>query len=354
MSTQPTSALTFGDLILETALKMGVPYYGADGTEEPQVPVDPHDLSVCKRVVNNAIRMFVADAPPSGWRWMRPTQSFVLWPTIAADASRTVTAGAFDSANSETPLTANSAVFFETMEDKDILIKNIEVSPGTFEDQTFRIKRYTSPTVVVLAGDASAALDAHQYSITANGDYTLPRDFGGPHGGPITFGPDTNHYTTVEWSDESAVRSMRSVTSDTTGFPIAIAVKLADSVQTGDRRRYVLATYPTPHSQFTVQFKYNIHFDKLVDVGESPPSPVVHDETLRAACRAVVERDINREIDGPDWLYYTGKRLPASKDADSRSGPRRLGYFGNPDRHDSRHDRHPFRRPNVTFNTDTP
>lgn len=341
MSAQPTSALTFSDLILETALKMGVAYYGADGTEAPQIPTDAHDLADCKRHVNNAIRMFIGDAPKVGWRWARPAKSFTLWASIAVDASRTVTAGAYDAPNDQTLLTLTGGVFYETMEDKDIVITGVG---------TFRIKQYVTATTAYVAGDASS-VSADTYSITADGDYTLPRDFGGDHGGPVTFGSDTNQTTIIQWADESQIRDARTVTADTTGFPTLVAVKSADTIYSGERRRYALAVYPIPYSNFTVEFKYNVYFDALTSLTEYAPSPIVHDETLRAACRAVVERDVDRITNGPDWQYYRSNRLPPSQDADSRSGPRRLGYFGNPTRGGADMGRYPIRRPNVTYDT---
>ncbi|KKL50219.1 hypothetical protein LCGC14_2307650, partial [marine sediment metagenome] len=83
MATNPTGALTFEDLIIEVAIKLGVAYYGAAGDKEAQVPIDVHDLSICKRVVNNAIRLFLSDAPPNGWRCQHPVASLTMWASVA-------------------------------------------------------------------------------------------------------------------------------------------------------------------------------------------------------------------------------------------------------------------------------
>jgi len=344
MSVEPTSSLTFGDLILDTALKMGVAYYGADGTEMPQVPVDPHDLFECKRHVNNAIRMFINDAPIAGWRWTRPVALLQMWATIATDAARTVSGGVYDSVNNETLLTSTSAVFLETMEDADIVVTGAT---------TFRMKRHTSPTTMYIEGDASAVAAA-TYSIASNGDFRMPRDFAGSYGGPITFARDTNQTTRIDWVDESEIRSLRNVSSETTGFPIIAALRLAREIETGDRRRYVFSVFPTPYTSFDVEFKYHLMFTELISVTEYPPSPAVHDETLRGAVRAVIERDVDRTTDGPDWQYYRGICLKRSHEYDARSGPRRLGYFGNNPRDEREKDGRTsqgWRRPNVTFNS---
>src|ERR1700744_5506065 len=85
-TTEPSSVLAFQDLILEVAYKIGVAYYGSDGQGVPQIPVDAHDLYICKEIVNKAIRMFINDGPkPNGWKWLNPIAQIDFWPMIAAD-----------------------------------------------------------------------------------------------------------------------------------------------------------------------------------------------------------------------------------------------------------------------------
>ncbi len=78
--TTPTLELTFTDLILEVAEFGGIAYYGTDGDEVAQIPADTHDLALCKRIVNKALRKFIADSPPNGWRWMRKTARITFAP----------------------------------------------------------------------------------------------------------------------------------------------------------------------------------------------------------------------------------------------------------------------------------
>lgn len=83
---EPTSALTFNDLIMEVSYKIGCPYYGADGEGPPQAPIDNHDLVLCQRIVNKAVRKFIADGPkPNGWRWTNPIAQIDLYPQISYD-----------------------------------------------------------------------------------------------------------------------------------------------------------------------------------------------------------------------------------------------------------------------------
>ena len=91
-TTEPSSVLTFNDLILEVAYKIGVAYYGSDGQGALQIPVDARDLDLCMRIVNKAIRMFINDGPgPNGWKWLNPVAQMDIWPLISADTSGSTT-----------------------------------------------------------------------------------------------------------------------------------------------------------------------------------------------------------------------------------------------------------------------
>lgn len=63
--------LTFSELVKRVAELSGSAYYTDNGQGRAEVPIDQHDLDKCKRVVNDAMRTFIADAPIKGWRWMR-------------------------------------------------------------------------------------------------------------------------------------------------------------------------------------------------------------------------------------------------------------------------------------------
>jgi hypothetical protein len=83
---EPTSALTFNDLVTEVSYKIGCSYYGSDGTGAPQAPIDAHDLALCQRIVNKAVRKMINDGPrPNGWRWLNVIAQVDLWPQISYD-----------------------------------------------------------------------------------------------------------------------------------------------------------------------------------------------------------------------------------------------------------------------------
>lgn len=319
MSSVPTSALTFADLILEVALKLGVAYYGPDGTGAAQIPTNTHDLAMCKRLVNAGIRRFIADAPkPAGWRWTRPVASVALWPDVTEDDSLTVSFGSYDSAGDQTLVTANQTVFYESMEQKTITLH---------DGNTVVIKRYVSPTQVYVYGDHSSETDGQTFSIVSGGDFTLPRTFAGTYTGQITFGESTNRAVPIAWADESLIRRLRENVSENTGTPTYAAVALFQPPGVR-RRQYQLRVYPKPDETYTVEFPFDLHFDSLTANDDPLPTPIAHDEAIRAACLAAAELEMDG-AEGTATAYYRDTALPNSHAIDARSAPPRLGYFGN-------------------------
>jgi len=345
MSSEPTSVLTFQDLIIEVARRIGVADYGEDGTEEVQVPVDAHDLAECKRHVNNAIRMVLNDAPaPNGWRFTRPTASVVIWGTIGTDSDNKVTSLGYDPATDKTTLQTSDDSFYESMEEKSLVLTGVD---------TFTVTDYVNAKKVKVRGDATGAGTAGvTWSITADGNYTLPRSFGGQVIGVPTYTADTNQGVSLQWSDESVIRKWRENITDETGDPYLLAIRpMATSVSR--RRRWEMMAYPKPDEVMTVEFPYHLHFDRLVDLDEVPPLPFAHDETVKAACLAVAEKDVEG-APGADWNYYENSCLPNSYRVDAMAAPKRLGYFGNPEAPTDApikfFRKHIYQRPNVSVN----
>lgn len=345
MSTEPTSTLTFRDLIIEVSRKIGVAYYGEDGLGVAQVPVDAHDLDECKRHVNNGIRRFLHDAPPGGWRFARPVASVTLWGDIGVNTSNLITSAGYDPGENVTTLTAGSDSFYESMEGHPIVLTGVD---------TFTIRSYVNATTIKVTGDATGAgTSGVTWSMTTNGNFTLPATFAGQYSGDITYAADSNEGVDIEWIDEGTIRKYRENVTNETGDPWWAAIRPMNSTFDG-RRRWELLAYPLPDEVHIVQFPYDLHFDKLVDLDEYPPVPYVHDETIKAACLAVMEMDVEQMETGQHTAYYQSQCLLNSYRIDARSGPKRLGYFGNPGSQ-QRGGIHHFRqnvydRPTVTFN----
>lgn len=320
MSSEPTSAYAFRDLILEVARKLGYASYGDDGDGELQLPEDNHDLAECKRHVNNGIRMFLMDAPqPNGWRWTRPVAKLTIWGTLNEDSSKTVTSSGYDPETKKTTLKANVDSFYETMEEHTISIK---------DGDDYTISDVVDARTIKVRGDATAVgTSGTQWSMESDGNFTLPRDFSGQYVGVITYESDTNQGVSLDWTDESTIRLWRENISDETGDPFWAAVRPMSGGT--PRRRWELLVYPQPDEIMVVEFAYHLHFDKLLELDEVPPTPFAHDEAVKAACLAAAEKDAE-DAPGNDFQYYRQVCLPNSYRIDAQSAPKRLGYFGNP------------------------
>lgn len=388
MATNPTGAMTFQDLIIETAIKLGVAFYGTDGDEEAQVPTNAHDLSMCKLIVNSAIRMFLANAPPNGWRCQHPVASLTLWASVALEAAATAAwvtstaytvgdkvtdsgesyvclvahtsgtfatdlaaaywretydcTGVYEPSTDTTLITASGAVFYDSMELKSIVVTDVD---------TLTIATYVSTTAVRVAGDHNWT-GSKTFSITSDGDYTLPRTFGGEVSGEITYAADTSPTVTIAWRHESVIRHLREVTTSETGYSYLAATRKMDD----DGDRWELLTWPVPNSTYVVEFPYELYFNKLVGLTESHPCGHAHDEAIKAACFAVLERD-GEDMIGDLMRYYREIALPDSFKIDGRQAPRNLGKMrsGSRGRRGSwRNFREHRPRPSVAYDINTP
>lgn len=371
--TEPTSAMAFGDLILEVAYKLGCAYYGSDGTSAPQVPIDTHDLALCQRIVNKGIRMFINDGPPpNGWSWLKPIAQVDIWPQISAGGTGStsyLTSTAFTSTaqGSLTTLTLHppsgflstafsTALFYPTMEIKTIWLggnppagtpgiqQNLQSTSTT--GTPFTVVNYLSASTIQILGAPSSTLfvgpDGHtpstggstNWAMISDGDYTLPADFSGQYCGEVSYVANTNRGMILRWTSEAMIRQRRQNYNFETGTPYTCAVRLmpTPSLPTDYapmRRRWSFMTWRISSEFLHVLFPYVLGFQNLVNLTDTPPSPFSHDEALKACCLAVAEKEVTDQY-GVDWQYYKSDALPKSWRIDSMNAPKRLGYFGNP------------------------
>lgn len=144
---EPTSALTYEDLILAVAERLGVAFYGANGDQAAKIPdatTMPYELDRCKRFVQDGIRMFIADAPPAGWRWQKPLAQVDLWPEKGlAMPSSSTGANVVTSSHiaGTTHVYASTAWFSASSVGLILAVRNTGV---------FTIAAYVSPTEVTL------------------------------------------------------------------------------------------------------------------------------------------------------------------------------------------------------------
>ena len=267
---EPTSALNFYDLILRVAREAGIAYSGSSGSEKAMIPVDEYDLDLCKQVVNDGVRMFIADAPAKGWRWMRRKMS------VSLTAIRIT--GTADSASTTTVVDLTLADDYDT--DNDLLNYYCYILTGTGAGSWAKITGYTALTGTITVADwldkygNAGGTDPDTDSTfavtdveTVGGDiarYPLAEDFGGEVNGQIQYEASSSHGTHIEWCDESLIRTRRSATVQT-GYPKLAAIRSLEYISGGfgPKRRFELIVDPQPSAAEVVEFPYTLYFDKL-------------------------------------------------------------------------------------------
>lgn len=271
---EPTSALSFEDLILRVAREAGISYHGSSGAERAMIPADDeHNLDLCKTIVNDAIRMFIADAPPKGWRWMRRIMSVVLTATrITGIADATTDATHLVDLTLATTYTTTDQL-------KDYYAYILTgTGAGSYAKITAYNKTTGSCTVAdwldaygnpgVAAGDPVTGDTFAITSVeTVGGDisrYPLAENFGGEINGEIHYAENTNHSSVIEWRDEAYIRARRTVTV-ITGYPRFAAYRPLEFYAggTGPKRRWELILDRDPVAADTVEFPYTLSFDSL-------------------------------------------------------------------------------------------
>jgi hypothetical protein len=310
---EPTSVYSFSDLVAAVAKEMGVAYYGG-GSGRAMLPADDdYNLQLCKDLVNDAIKMFISDAPRNGWRWMRRI--------MKVDISNVRATGTADAADS-TSITDLTLV--DTYDSDDDLNNYwCYILTGTGQYSYAKITDYNGTTGKCTVADwldqygnaggtdpaAASTFAITQYE-TVGGDiarYPLAENFGGEVNGKITYTKDSAHSAFISWVDEAQVR-LSKVVNEISGYPRRAAYRplepagstLADTSAT---RRFELILDPKPSAADTLEFPYTLYFDKLdleAGVGDSGS-----DTTLVDAARTEGDDYFNGWI--CRIIYGTGK-----------------------------------------------
>ena len=263
---EPTSILSYYDFILKTAELAAVAYYGATAQERAIIPInDVNTFDKCKRIVNDGIRMFIAGAPPLGWRWKNRIQSVTF--------GSVETTGECDSAGDSTSLIDTELQSVYDTDDEIVGYYVYDITQNIYAV----ITAYTAGTDASPTGDIIVAAwldyddvvssltpaDKDKYAITdvkvVAGDkarYWLDQDFG-RIAGEITWakGSSRGHYLT--WAHEAEIRARREVTVNT-GYPQVAAVR-----RYRNQRRWELIVDPSPVATDTILFPYELGFDEL-------------------------------------------------------------------------------------------
>jgi len=283
---EPTTALTYTDLVKEVALTASTAYYGATGTDRALPPVNNvHDLDECKRAVTNGIRMFINDAPVRGWRWMRRIMSITFVPAITGTAE----------AGTSTSLTDTTIA--DTYADNYFNTFTIKIIGGTGEGETATVTGYTgSGGKFDFSGGLSGGStpdDTSEYRICRSlsvidadpARYLMDENFGGTVDGKILYAANSN-LGHIEWRDESYIRERKEI-SRNTGYPTAAAIRPYEPTSNAllATRRFEFIVDPDPSTADTVEFPYTLYFNDFILEGGVADTPADATTTLIDATR---------------------------------------------------------------------
>ena len=259
---EPTSSLTIANLVKRVAVAASVAYYGTDGQDRANVPINAHDSERCIEVVSDAIRMFISSGPPEGWRWRRRIAEVTF-----SSVYETGTADAADS-TSLTDLTL--ATDYDT--DDDLNGYYCYITGGTGKGSYAVITDYTGATGKITVADwldengnaggtdpeADSTLSVTSVE-TVKGDptrYPLPQDFYNNVTGKITYKQDSNRGHIIDWVGEGEIRTQQETTV-VSGYPTRAQIRPYG------HRRWELVVNNEPTAADVVIFPYEKGFDEV-------------------------------------------------------------------------------------------
>ena len=250
------SHLTTQDLVKEVALAAEIAYYGTTGNEAAMVPIDPHDLDRCLRVVNHAVRDFLSKAPPGGWRWRNRLMEVDLVKSYTGTASAGTAVSLTDS-----DIAGDYANdYFNTYV--------LRITAGTGEDEYATITDYVGASgqflFTALSGGSTPDTTS-EYRICRSTQvidsdpsrYLLAQDFQGEYTGEITFAAGSE-VCGIEWVNEAEIRRLREFEVDSNDAPFVAAI-----LPNTTGRRWELIVHPEPTADHTIVFPYKASFDNL-------------------------------------------------------------------------------------------
>lgn len=271
---EPTLIQTFEEIRLDVAEELGFGRTESKWTAEKTLQVN--------RMVNAGYRRFLFSAMlpgekvPHTWDFLEPLAEITVWPTVTATMSGVPV---YDASKYST-ITVTADSFFPTMVGKEI----------TFTDSgnSYTISSYSTTKVIVVLGDASGELSGDTVTITANGDYRLPDDFGGVKGSFHILG-NTTVIINVEKVGVGIILNKRANLTTYDYTPQYFAIKPV-AIDGSSGQRHDLMLYPTPNETLVMQYQYSILPNVLDSTYPYPKGAEQFSEAITYACLAEVER----------------------------------------------------------------
>jgi hypothetical protein len=269
---EPTLIQTFNEVRLDVAEELG--YTRTEGKwSSAQV------LEVNRRT-NEGYRNFLfSSTDPSGmphrWSFLEPLAEIIVWPTTTG-----TTVGAPVYSDPSSTITATVAAFYPSMIGKNFTFDTSGVN--------YVILSVTSTTVMVVTGDASGEAAADTYTITADGNYRLPDDFGSISGDFLIL--ESGYIRRrVTRTNIAIILQNRTVYVDYAFIPDKFAI-IPEAMTGTTGQRQNVAMYPTPNAVITFTYVYSILPDALTATKPYPKGSEVYSEAIRYGCLAEVEK----------------------------------------------------------------
>ncbi len=307
------------------------------------------------------------------WSFLKPIQSISVWPTTASTLDEapaaiastvsgthtatitltvaeaiftvgmigeTVTIDGTDNTiigfTSSTVVTISTAITKSSNETVTVNASTVTVDDATFYDSgighdltidttDYQVLTVTSTLVAIVSGIATAHANETATTMTADGDYRLPDNYGGING-RITFSGSTI-YPSISIGSENDIRSFRQTSNPVTGRPIQAAITpLASDGSAG--QRFALSLYPAPEQLYTLKYQVNILPDS-VTTNEQLYGGAQHGLTIKEACLSEAEQQGDRESGIHTARYQELLRASIARDGKDHA-PDTLGYNYNP------------------------
>lgn len=184
------------------------------------------------------------------------------------------------------------------------------------------------------------------FVLSANqADYDLPDDFGGFITHELQYKRSNNAWYPLKLTSVAEILKHRGLSQlETTSFPSLAAESWVQSSHAfGQRKR--LMVWPAPSAALTIEGQYSSIPSAITDTAPYPLGGQPHAGTLRAACLAAAELELDGAA-GP-WAAKFEKRLANSIRHEQQTGPKHLGSLNRSGR--ERGDRHRYSNHYVSY-----
>jgi len=306
---EPNLALQYADLRMDVALELGYGVTAENWTAGQIAQID--------RVMRNGYRRFLwpdilpGERIPHQWTFLHPTAEIILWPTTTGEVDGTPVYTAPSSAISLTTGTA-----YPTMVGKSITF----ITSGN----SYTILSYVSASSITVSGDASGEDEDDDFTITADGDYRMPDDFGNMIGS--LFIQESNSLSSEVFQKNVSDILRRRAENELVDTPTVFAIAPATMTGQTTGQRQTLMAYPTPSAVITAKYRYSILPDAITATYTFHRGTETHSKTVRSAILSQVDR-FRRTDSGHEADFINNLRVSVMLDRLSES-PDNMGYNG--------------------------